>query len=397
MKELYDILAAIEAARGQSIALATVVGVTGSAYRRPGARMLILADGRTIGGISGGCLEADVAEHARKVISTRTPVVVSYDTSRDDDLIFGVGQGCNGIVDVLIEPIDAHDPNSPIRFIERAVMRREAVAIGTVIRAAGIEGVAIGQRIAVSDGNVVHDALTSPTARQRVLPDLKSALAERSSRSAGYSLAGGSFEVFIEVLLPPQSLVIFGAGSDAMPLVSFAKGLGWHVTVADARESAASPARFPFADVVFAAPARQLVERATLGEQSAVVLMTHHFRNDEILLGQLLRTPLRYLGILGPRRRTGRLLKPILDADASLGAGAQRLHSPIGLDLGAESPEEIALAIIAEIQLTVRRRTGQPLRERSGPIHPRPASSGEHAATPEQSAKEGFACPTSAS
>src|SRR5581483_3726564 len=299
MKELHDILGAVATSGGQPMALATVVGVTGSAYRRPGARMLVLSDGRTVGGISGGCLEADVAEHARQVMTSGTPIVVSYDTSRDDDLIFGVGQGCNGIVEILIEPVSGDDSNGPIQFIERAVVDREPIAVATVLRAAaGAEEISLGQRLAMSGGGKLHGTLASAAARELLLTDLESALDEGGSRSAGYRLGVGTLDVFIEVIVPPQSLVIFGGGNDAMPLAAFAKGLGWNVTVADAREASASPVRFPSADAVFAAPARELVDRAKLDERSAVVLMTHHFRNDEILLEQLLRTPLRYLGIL---------------------------------------------------------------------------------------------------
>jgi len=191
----------------------------------------------------------------------------------------------------------------------------------------------------------------------------------------GTSLAGevrpeASLRVFYQTVLPPPSLVVFGAGDDARPLVRFAKGLGWQVNVVDPRPAFATPARFPEADATVVARPEEAVARMNPEADSAVVVMTHHFHHDVPLLRALLPRPLAYLGLLGPKKRADRILSDLAADGLTLAPDLrERLHAPVGLDLGADTPEEVALSILAEVQSVLAKRDARPLRERRRPIH----------------------------
>jgi len=368
MKELREILIAYDALRrqGRPAALATVVAVHGSSYRRPGARMLLTGDGWVAGGVSGGCLESDVAQRARAVLVSGRAEVVTYDTTEDGDVVFGVGLGCRGVIQILIEPLSGDRPD--LAFLMSLVRRREPGVCATVFRCEGDSAARLGDRLLLSQSGEVRDGLADARLAACVRPDAQSALASGKSVVRDYALAQGSVAVFLEALVPPQALVIFGAGHDVPPLVRVAKELGWHITVADVRPAYATAERFPSADAVLACPPEEAAERIPLDAQTAVVLMTHNYLQDRTLLEQWLPSPIRYLGVLGPKRRTERLLNDLPPALATSEALA-RLHSPVGLDLGADTPELIALSILAGIQAVAAGRPGGFLRDRSGPIY----------------------------
>jgi len=369
MKELREILDAYETIRrqGRAAALATVVAVSGSSYRRPGARMLLTSDGGVVGGVSGGCLESDVFARARTVMEAGRPDVVTYDTTEDGDIVFGVGLGCRGVIQILIEPLTGSRPD--FEFLAALAGRREAGVCATVFRSEGDARAGLGDRLLLSQTGSVYDGLADAGLAARVQLDAEEVLASGRSCLREYPMPSGSVAVFLEAIAPPQSLVVFGAGHDAPPLVRLAKELGWHVTVADARPAYATAERFPQADVVLICPPDEAALRLPLDARTAVVLMTHNYLQDRALLEQLLPSLIRYLGVLGPKRRMEGLfseLPPSTVTDETL----SRLHSPVGLDIGADTPELIALAIIAGIQAVAAGRPGGFLRDRSGPIYP---------------------------
>jgi xanthine dehydrogenase accessory factor len=330
MKELSAIVAALHEPAAFPAVLATLVSVAGSSYRRPGARLLLAADGRRIGSISGGCLEDDVLARAKRVLATGVPESVVYDTTSENDLIWGVGLGCHGVVRVLLERITSC-PDWARALRENFSSRKTTVLS---VRHAGAPPAGWGTRLGADAGPA-----SSP-------------------------------EVFVQAIAPPAALVVFGAGDDAQPLVRLAKELGWHVTVADPRPALVTAARFPLAEVRLAGPADQLVAQAAPAAGALAVVMTHHYVHDVPLLGALLQLPLAYLGLLGPKKRAERILADLAASGQTVTSEQRlRLHAPVGLDLGADSPEQVALAIVAEMQAVLGRRDARPLRDRVRPIH----------------------------
>ena len=310
--------------------LATLVKVEGSSYRRPGARMLLMPDGRRVGSISGGCLEDDVIAHARQVFATGRPVEVTYDTTTENDLVWGVGLGCHGVVHVLLESL-ASQPVWADELREN-IRRRAPTELATVWQ--GPEGTRLGTCLAA-------ELPREPT-----------------------------ITAFRQIILPPVALFVFGAGDDAQPLVRFATALGWQVTVVDPRLALATPERFSEADTIVIARPEEVSARLALGLDSLAVIMTHHYRHDLPLLRELLPHPLAFLGLLGPRKRAEKIISDLAaDGFAVTPEMRARLHAPVGLDLGANNAEEVALAILAEMQSVLAGRDGRPLRERLRPIH----------------------------
>ncbi|GBC84454.1 putative xanthine dehydrogenase subunit A [bacterium HR11] len=375
MRELRDILDALTEVRrrGQPAALATVVKVRGSTYRRPGARMLVLPDGTMVGSISGGCLEGDILEKARQVLTTGTPLLVTYDMTSDDDIVWGLGLGCNGVVYVLIEPLPPGGPADPTAFLAECLTHECVGVVATVFRVEGRLAAHVGDRWMVrADGQLWGSSLQDAALIEALRPDADEARRTGRSRVRTYAVPDGAAEVFIEVVQPPVPFVVFGAGHDAIPVVRFAKALGWRVTVVDSRPAYATRERFPEADEVVLAHPEDVPGRVRLDERTVAVVMTHNYLQDLKLLEVLLPSPVRYLGVLGPRSRTDKLLRDLaaksrMPTEAQLG----RLYSPVGVDIGAETPEEIALSILAEIQAVLAGRSAGLLRDRKGPIHER--------------------------
>ncbi len=370
-------------AAGEDAVLATVVKVEGSSYRNPGARMLIDANGGSVGTISGGCLESHVVKRAWWLTAREPAVVCRYDTSADEDAQWAFGLGCNGVVHVLLERLSAARgaPQLEALALARATMRAAATAV--VIATSGC-GVRVGERLllgpdggragalgAGGEGSEGGEAGEVGAFAARVAQDLAAVLREGCGACRRYAVGAGWAEVFLELLPPPLRLVVFGAGHDAVPVVRFAKALGWHVTVADGRAHYARRERFPEADAVLVSEADDPLRGCGVSADAAVVLMTHSLEQDRVLLGRLLRAPPRYLGQLGPRARTERLLAALAEAEPALRKRAELVHAPIGLDIGAENPEEIALAIVGEIRAAFAGRSGAMLRHHAGPIHAR--------------------------
>jgi xanthine dehydrogenase accessory factor len=373
MSELTDVLEAIESlsARGQRLALATIVAVRGSTYRRPGARLLVPEEGAPIGNISGGCLENDVADVARIVMTEGHARVVSFDLTADDDAVWGWGLGCNGAIELFVEPADkAAEVAGALRM---ALEEERPICMVTALEPGNVNGIEQGNRLLVKPDGTTQGSL-GDAAIDRAAVDAGTELLA-AERSEVRELAGG-VRAFVEVLEPPLRLVICGAGHDAAPLVAAAANLGWSPVVVDDRPAFLTPERFPQASG-FVALERpdEVAKRAPLDERTFVVVMTHNFLRDEDYLRELLRSPVRSISMLGPGARTRRLLHELRDEGLEIGEAEEaRLRTPAGLDLGAEGPEEIAAAIVAEIVALKRGREGGFLRDRPGPIHERHAA-----------------------
>jgi xanthine/CO dehydrogenase XdhC/CoxF family maturation factor len=319
---------------GERAAIATVVRISGSAYRRPGAKFLVERDGRTSGGVSGGCLEADVREIALQILPGGQPRLLHYDTGSNEEMVWGLGLGCEGAVDIFVQPVGTEFLGGPGARI------RELLAGGTAFAAA--DPFAIATVVKGPEAGQV-------TVYEKDLPQ-DSHVEERG---------GGS--VFVELLTPPPVLLIFGAGDDARPLASLAVQAGFSVTVIDHRRGFLAPERFP-------APVRLVHRRAAegitgLGSRHFAVVQMHALVHDRDWLQALLSQPLAYVGLLGPGKRKTDILRQLGAAEAG------KLFAPVGLDLGADGPEQVAVSILAEMLAVGAGRQPVHLREKRGGIH----------------------------
>lgn len=371
---MHELTALIEtcqtlANNGDNVAIATVVKTNGSTYRRPGARFTLTSSGQTVGMVSGGCLEEAVRDRAQQVLESEEPLLVTYDGTAAEDIVWGLGLGCNGIVQVFIEWVDPQR-SAYLAFIEDCLRQRQWGVLATVFAAQGDEPTAVGSRLMLTADGTVTSHIDAPALSAALAETARAVLAEERSRVMTLATDRGAVEALVEVIKPPTPLLIFGAGPDAVPLVQLAKALGWHVTVIDHRPAYAKRERFILADAIEVSRPEAVAECVTLDSHTVAVVMTHHYLTDQTLLHTLLPSPLRYLGVLGPRPRTERLLQELQQAGMELhDDNRQRLYAPVGLDIGAETPEEVALAIVAEIQAVLSRRSGISLRHRTGSIH----------------------------
>lgn len=375
MKELKSILEAYQKVdfTKRKAALATVVKVRGSSYRSPGARMLITDDGKWVGSISGGCLEGDALRKARQVMTNKQPMTVTYDTREESNQNLGIGLGCNGVIEVLIEPVDPGDANNPTIFFESMLRRNEPVAMATIFESTNKN--TIGNKILITPENSVLQNVPTSLLEESITKDLYNLFETRKSVVKKYPMEDGEAEVFIELIQPSVSLIVFGGGFDARPVSQLAKSLGWEVVVTDECVAHIAPAFFPDADKLSLCQ-REYIERDfTITPYTACVLMSHNYEYDRDVLRKLIKTETPYIGILGPRKRFEKMQEEFNKAGAHLTSeDYHRIHSPIGIDIGAETPDEIAVSIIAEIQGKFAGRSGGYLKYRTGPIHQRDAS-----------------------
>lgn len=324
-KETAEILARVAelSAAGRRAALATVVRISGSAYRRPGARFLIEETGETLGSVSGGCLEADVREVAVDVMKTGRPSLRHYSTGSDEDVVWGLGLGCNGLVDVFIQPATE------------------------------------GPLAAVADRLRELLAGDSPFAIATTL-----ATGEVALREPPHGVTDG--EVFVDVLTPPPHLVVCGAGDDARPLVAYAADAGFRVALVDHRPAYLDPSWFPQASRLIVARAEDPEIPLPPAGRSLAVVKTHSLNQDREWVRRLLAAGFPYVGALGPRDRTEKILREIGATDP---ADTKRVYGPVGLDLGADGPRQVALSIVAELLAFVSQRQPRHLCERQEAIH----------------------------
>ena len=367
MKEIIDIVAAYDEAvkSGKKTALATVVLVEGSAYRKAGARMLITEDGQLTGAISGGCLEGDALRKARMVILQQEPLLVTYDTMDDDDAKLGVGLGCNGIIHILIEPINDGQTN-PITLLRSVISSNGYSVLVTVFSVEDRKAPQPGSCLCLADGKTLINGLEILPYKNELLEDAKNALDNQRSSVTAYE----GYTAFVECVKPLISLVILGAGNDAIPLTKIAAVLGWNITVVDGRPNYATAERFPSAKKIVVAKPEQVLSELEINEWTALVLMTHNYNYEVAFLKEILPLQISYIGILGPRKKLDRMLEELeVNGTTITQKNLETIHGPVGLDIGSENAEEIALSIVAEIKAVFSARSGNSLKYKATVIH----------------------------
>lgn len=338
------------------LAVATLFAVDGSSYRQPGARLLVDADGRVLmGAISGGCLEGDVSAHAKTVCDSGVAMRLTYDLSDDLESIWGFGAMCDGVAHILVEPL------GDASWLENATALRRDRKHGALIT------VLDGAHTGTSDARDCHPSIRSAAAALITL-----AAHTKLPAFGTISLEGSDVRCFVDPIIPPVALIIVGAGRGAEAFASIAHSMGWTVSVIDHRPFVLESVELPPGTLRFAARAHGGLQHISVDGRTAVALLTHQFDVDAEWLTRLLPLSLGYVGVLGSRLRAQQLVDTLQEKGLDITPRMTRmLHAPIGLDLGGESPESIALAAIAEIESVMHDRPGGPLRERQSPIHTR--------------------------
>lgn len=369
MKEIRHILTLYEAVdfSRQQAALATIVWVRGTS-RRPGARVLILDNGRWEGSIGSGRLQGDDLHEVRRVMQDSEPIRLTYDLMQERDRRFGFGLGCSGIVEVLIEPVGPAVTQNPMSLFREFTRQRNAWVLATVWQSDASTNLSPGTRFALNE----TEALVPDYLRN----EMQSVLHSGKSLTKTYAVESGHAEVFMERIDPGVDLIIFGAGYDVVPLVKLAGELGWPVTLTHDCTDGQLPQPIPVTATVRYADSTAALDALTLTIRTAAVLMSHNFNYDQTVLKSLLASQIPYIGLLGPRRRFERMRADYEQEGLFFSAASlSRVHAPIGLDLGAETPDELALAIVAEIRAFFAGRSGGYLKDRPGLIHePLPAN-----------------------
>lgn len=360
---------------GESVILATVVRITGSSYGGVGSRMLVRVDGSTVGLVSGGCLESDIAEHARRIDSTGVPEIVRYDTLEDDDAPWGLGLGCNGLIDILLEPLDPERARAIAGLLQRALDAETPSAIATVIHVIDSDSnsPSIGAHALIMNNSIIT---SGEWGSGFVLADASEGIGDAiKAGRRGLVRDFDGVEIAFEVVNPSVHLVICGSGPDAGPIAAFGVKLGWEVAVVDHRAGVAQRAtRFPGARVVECLDALTLADSLDLTPRTAAVVVSHHFERDRNYLRALLESETAYIGMLGPRARTERMFVD-LEAEPVPVKPDYRVYSPVGVDIGGDGPDAIALAVIAEVMAVTNGRSGGNLRDKRGPLHASPHTS----------------------
>ncbi|GJM04091.1 MAG: xanthine dehydrogenase [marine bacterium B5-7] len=351
---------------GHDAVLATIIETMGSTYQKSGARMLIARDGEFTGLLGGGCFEADLSEQAASVFEDKQSKVIFYDMRSPEDEIWGLGLGCNGAVRVSLQYLSKENNFSPLRDIAKSIEHIQTGVLATICES-NHEDYPINQNLffqaTKQEGQFVitkKDEMHTVPA-QRVLLQDKAELVE-------HHINDKSVTVFYDLIKPALRLLVLGAGPDAVPVTQFAKSLGWHVAVVDHREAYIKPERFPDVDQLLNIVPIELNEKLALDQFDALIVMTHSIDYDERYLKIIADSHIPYIGLLGPAKRRDRLLD-------TLGRQAEkikgRVYGPTGLDIGANTPQEIALSIMAEIQAVLANRDGSQLCQQDQPIQER--------------------------
>jgi xanthine dehydrogenase accessory factor len=374
MKEIREIIRAYDAAvhAGKKSALAEVVHLEGSSYRRPGARMLVTDDGELTGAISGGCLEGDALRKAMLVLSQQQSKLVTYDTSDEDDATIGIQLGCAGIIQVLFEPIDPNKMDNPIQLLRKAIAVRQGGVIVTLFSLQKKRNAQPGTCLLMESNGNITGSIPYPDLEGLIMQDVKKAMQQEQSFFRQYEGNGIEVNAFIEFLKLQVSLVVVGAGNDAIPMMQIADTIGWDVRVIDGRNTHAKPERFVSACQVLVSKPEMALERIPIDDQTVFVMMTHNYNYDKALLKSLLPSKVRYVGMLGPKKKLERMLGEIQEEGMKVDAEMlEKVYGPAGLEIGAETPEEIALSIIAEIKAVLEGKNGRSLRYKQEVIHSR--------------------------
>jgi xanthine dehydrogenase accessory factor len=374
MSELLQVASALTraAGEGQVSVLATVVRTEGSTYRRIGARLVVMPDGSHVGAVSAGCMEADIVVRGAGIRSSGTAELMTYDTRSPEDMIWGSGSGCGGVTELLMEPLEPEMALAKAERFRMVAESRRRVVLATVIRVTGLPLGAGDQAV-----------LPHLTARLEGFDDAPGPLRRIVQATACHQLRAGSstavphvwgehaLDIAYEVCSPRIRVCVCGAGPDAAPLVAMVRWMGWQVSLIDHRPAVLSPERWPEVDCTLVRSTEEMITAVRSIECDAAVIMNHHYERDLRFLGAWLASDVPFIGILGPRRRTAQMLDTLAGSEVPLNRVEHRIHAPVGLDLGGETVEEIALSIIAEIKASAAGRVGGPLGDRHGPIHAR--------------------------
>ena len=351
-------------------ALATVVKVEGSSYRRAGARMLVMDDGNWIGGISGGCLEGDALKRARIAITKSTASLITYDTTEDDAHQIGVGLGCNGIIDVLFTPLDFQNKNNPVEVLKLCIEEnRKTHVLITITSSEGKwKNIKTGDVILYKkseDLKIFDDCFLINNLSEKINQQIEN----HTSASQNFELADGKkLSIFIEILFPEIQLILMGNQYDVYPLVKLINDTGWIATIVS-NPLKINSATASIANKIYSI---EQLNEISIDKHTAIILMSHDYKTDKINLLKSLMTDAIYIGMLGPKVRAEKIFNeleaegnPISDNDK------ERIYAPAGLDIGALSPEEISLSLVAEIRAVFSNREGNFLRLRQTTIHER--------------------------
>ena len=374
MKEIREIINAYNKAKKNEkrLALATLVHLNGSSYRRPGARMIVDEEGQLTGAISGGCLEGDALRKAVFCIHTQVPKLVVYDTSDEEDATIGIQLGCSGIIQVLFEPIDETDPLNPIELLKKAIQKRQNTVLVTLYAPKIKKGDIVGTSILLEESGEFHNNSSFQFVPETLLQDIRETLTVKKSSFKSYQHNDNTFNAFLSFISPPISLVIIGAGNDAIPLQSIAETLGWEVTIVDGRHTYAKIERFSSACQIIVSKPEKVLQQIPIDEKTVFVLMTHNYNYDYAILKALLGKNIPYIGALGPKKKLDNMITDLKAENIFLNERQKNiLYGPVGLEIGAETPAEIALSITAEIMSVMNNKKGGSLRNLVTEIHPR--------------------------
>lgn len=372
MKQVKQILAAFNEAMhaGKTAALATVVHVEGSSYGRPGSRMLVTDSGEMTGAISGGCLEGDALRKALLAINQRQTKLVTYDTRDEDDASVGAQLGCSGIIQVLFEPIQLNLSNHPILLLQKAVAIRQASVLVTFFSYHNRFQQQPGTCLIREANGQISGTIPFAALETDVLNDMEEVWNNRQSAFRQYQVMDSTIMAFIEWMPPAVSLVVVGAGNDAIPLMEIGSTMGWEVRIVDGRQSHAKPDRFASACQVLVSKPKNVLAQIPMDEHTAFVLLTHNYQYDLAMLKCLLPLNIPYIGVLGPKKKMERMLQEIQSTGLHLTPQMlDKVFGPTGLEIGAETAEEIALSIVAEIKAVLSHKPGGMLRYKPDTIH----------------------------
>lgn len=328
----------------QSLVLASVYDTAGSTYSKTGAQMLINADGDFQGMLSGGCLEGDLAERAGRVLNTGQPQLVTYDLGQNDEDLWGLGVGCDGLMRIFLQPLHAESAYQPFTAMTVALSGDNPQVAATVLESETAAAIP-GQSLVLIDGVAAYKS-TGQSITAALKAAAKLALSKAQSFATEVATDDGKVKVLITLLQPPPRVLVLGAGLDAQPVVRMISELGWRISVQDHRPTYIQRGNFTVADQVLCVPAEQLAQSVEINRFDAVIVMSHHLATDRQYLKQLAPSEIPYIGLLGPRDRHDRLLAD-LGADAGMLRG--RIRGPAGLDIGGRGPASIALSIVAEM------------------------------------------------
>jgi xanthine dehydrogenase accessory factor len=358
--ELSTLIEALRTLRGETspkAALATLTRTRGSTFRRPGTRMLVLGDGRVVCELSGGCPQRDIVAHAHEVIASALPRLVCYNADSGLDVLLEMG--CGGELEVLIEPLATVHATDFVDAIAQCLDGRRFAHMATLYRVD--ETVVMPQRMLWRGLDVWHDDINDPALARSIVGAIASE-AEKRSVTLRLPSARGMVDVLVEPIAPPHALVVIGSSAAACALLPLAMALGWQTTLVDHDPARLQATQLPAGLRTVCATPAGLRSILPLDAQSSVVVMTHNLEQDIAYLGALRDAPVAYIGALGSRERVARMRN-----NAAL--SSLHVHAPAGLDIGSETPEEIALAIAAEIMAVINNRSGGPLRDNEGAIH----------------------------